>query len=46
MVDPADFATFNEIYQQYFTEPYPARATLVTNLLGFKVEIDAIARKP
>ncbi|WP_406237456.1 RidA family protein [Nocardia sp. NBC_01009] len=46
IVDPADFATFNEIYQQYFTEPYPARATLVTNLLGFKVEIEAIARKP
>ncbi|MEV6432251.1 RidA family protein [Nocardia sp. NPDC051463] len=46
IVDPADFAAFNEIYQKYFTEPYPARATLVSNLLGFKVEVEAIARKP
>ncbi|MEU4340123.1 RidA family protein [Nocardia sp. NPDC023852] len=46
IVDPADFTAFNEIYRQYFTEPYPARTTIVSNLLGFKVEIEAIARKP
>lgn len=46
IVDPADFAAFNEIYRQYFVEPYPARTTIVSGLLGFKVEIDAIARKP
>jgi 2-iminobutanoate/2-iminopropanoate deaminase len=46
ITDPANFPAFNEVYRQYFSEPYPARTTVIAGLLGFKVEIEAIARKP
>jgi 2-iminobutanoate/2-iminopropanoate deaminase len=46
LVDLNDFPTYNEVYRQYFSEPYPARTTVGANLVGFKVEIEAIARKP
>jgi 2-iminobutanoate/2-iminopropanoate deaminase len=46
LTDLADFPTYNEIYREYFTEPYPARTTVGTQLLGFKIEVEAIARKP
>jgi 2-iminobutanoate/2-iminopropanoate deaminase len=40
-----DFATVNEIYGQYFSEPYPARATVQVARLpkDARVEIDVIA---
>jgi len=40
-----DFAAVNEIYGQYFSEPYPARATVQVARLpkDARVEIDAIA---
>jgi 2-iminobutanoate/2-iminopropanoate deaminase len=38
-----DFATFNGVYAQYFTEPYPTRTTVGSSLLGILVEIDVIA---
>ena len=28
LADMADFATVNEIYATYFSQPYPARATV------------------
>lgn len=39
-----DLKRYNELYREYFTEPYPARTTLV-NCLGtvVKFEIDVIA---
>ncbi|GAB5561065.1 MAG: RidA family protein [Synoicihabitans sp.] len=42
--DPDDVAKFNEIYQEYFSAPYPARTT-VANCLGknLKFEMDCIA---
>lgn len=45
LADMADFATVNEIYATYFTEPYPARATVQVARLprDVRVEIDAIA---
>jgi 2-iminobutanoate/2-iminopropanoate deaminase len=45
LADLADFATVNEIYGGYFTEPFPARATVQVARLprDVKVEIDAIA---
>jgi 2-iminobutanoate/2-iminopropanoate deaminase len=42
--DPEDVAEFNRIYQEYFSEPYPARTT-ITNCLGpnLRYEIDCVA---
>lgn len=46
LADLADFPVYNEIYRQYFGEPYPARTTVQAGLVGFKVEIEAVARRP
>ena len=42
--DPADVAQYNQLYREYFKEPYPARTTL-TNCLPeiIRFEIDCIA---
>ncbi|TRM10863.1 RidA family protein [Lentibacillus cibarius] len=39
-----DFATVNEIYGSYLSEPYPARATIEVSGLpkGARIEMDAI----
>ncbi|MBO5520202.1 MAG: RidA family protein [Eubacterium sp.] len=43
--DIADFAAMNEVYAEFFTEPYPARAAFQSAALpkGALVEIEAIA---
>ncbi|MFC4224242.1 Rid family detoxifying hydrolase [Lysinibacter cavernae] len=39
-----EFAGMNEVYGEFFNEPYPARTTVSAGLgPGMKVEIDAIA---
>lgn len=40
----ADFAQFNEVMAQYFTEPYPARAAVGVSALprGAQVEAEAV----
>jgi 2-iminobutanoate/2-iminopropanoate deaminase len=45
LADMNDFAAVNDIYASYFTEPYPARATVQVARLpkDVRVEIDAIA---
>ena len=45
LADLNDFAAVNEIYGQYFSEPYPARATVQVGRLpkDARVEIDVIA---
>jgi 2-iminobutanoate/2-iminopropanoate deaminase len=45
LADMNDFAAVNEIYGQYFAEPYPARATVQVSRLpkDARVEIDVIA---
>ena len=45
MNDMNDFAKVNEVYGSYFSEPYPARATVQVARLprDARVEIDAIA---
>jgi len=45
LADMNDFAAMNEVYGQYFTEPYPARATVQVARLpkDARVEIDLIA---
>lgn len=42
-----DFATFNRIYAEYARPPYPARTTIICDLLaGISVEVDAVAVLP
>jgi len=45
LADMNDFAAVNEVYGSYFTEPYPARATVQVARLpkDARVEIDVIA---
>ena len=45
LADMNDFAAVNEVYGQYFLEPYPARATVQVARLpkDARVEIDLIA---
>lgn len=38
-----DFAGFNSVYAQVFSEPYPVRTTVGSQLLGILVEIDVVA---
>ena len=44
ITDMNDFAVVNETMQKYFSEPYPARATVEVSALplGVNVEIDAV----
>jgi 2-iminobutanoate/2-iminopropanoate deaminase len=41
--DPADWDEYNRIYRDYFTEPFPARTTILKCLGKIKVEIDVVA---
>ena len=45
LADLNDFAAMNEVYGEYFAEPYPARATVQVARLpkDSRVEIDVIA---
>ena len=45
LTDMGDFAGMNEVYMEFFSEPYPTRMTYGTALTvpGMKVEMDAIA---
>jgi len=48
LADMNDFAAMNAVYGRYFTEPYPARATVQVSRLprDARIEIDAIAAYP
>jgi len=43
LADLADFAEFNEAYQEFFTTPYPVRTTVGSQLANILVEIDVVA---
>jgi 2-iminobutanoate/2-iminopropanoate deaminase len=43
LVDLALFDAFNQTYLEFFSEPFPARTTVGSQLRGVLVEIDAIA---
>ena len=46
LADLANFSKMNEVYKRYFTEDYPARATVGTQLLGgMGIEVECIAVK-
>jgi 2-iminobutanoate/2-iminopropanoate deaminase len=40
-----DFAAYNEVYKSYFTQPYPVRTTVGSDLMDILVEIDFVAYK-
>lgn len=46
IADFADFPGFNQVYQEFFTSPFPTRTTVQAGLYGFRVEVEAIARHP
>jgi len=50
LADPRDFATFNEVYREFFAgcPVFPARTTVVARLVrpGVRVEIDGVAAIP
>lgn len=41
-----DFREFSATYGEFFTEPYPVRTTVGSNLVRMLVEIDVVARIP
>jgi len=47
MADMADFADMNNVYAEFFTEPYPARSAVAVKTLpkGALVEIEVVAAK-
>ncbi|HYG58366.1 MAG TPA: Rid family detoxifying hydrolase [Symbiobacteriaceae bacterium] len=46
LADMNDFAAYNEVYTEFFAQPYPARTTVQSGLPGpFSVEIDVIAMR-
>ena len=46
LADIADFAAFNEVYIEFFSDPYPARTTVGSALRGILVEVDLVAAAP
>jgi 2-iminobutanoate/2-iminopropanoate deaminase len=47
LTDLGNFETFNNLYRDYFFEPYPVRTTVQVGLApGLLVEVEAVARRP
>ena len=48
LIDMNDFQAMNGVYATFFPDPPPARSTVAVKELpkGFKVEIEAVARRP
>lgn len=47
LVNMEDFAGFNEVYEQFFTKPYPTRTTVECGVAGdCLIEVDVIAYRP
>ncbi|MBP5278258.1 MAG: RidA family protein, partial [Prevotella sp.] len=47
LADIADFGAMNEVYSEFFSEPYPARSAFAVKSVpkGALVEIECIAAK-
>jgi 2-iminobutanoate/2-iminopropanoate deaminase len=46
LADFGDFETYNAVYREQFSEPYPARTTVQAGLApGIYVELEAVARR-
>lgn len=47
LADLGEFEAYNEVYREFFREPYPARTTVGAALPGgLRVELEAVARVP
>ena len=46
LVDLEDFAAYNDVYREFFGAPYPARTTVRADLIGTRIEVDALAVRP
>jgi reactive intermediate/imine deaminase len=48
LADIAEWGAFNDVYKQFFHQPYPARSALGANglALGARVEVECIAYAP
>ena len=48
LADISEWATFNEVYREFFRQPFPARSALGANglALGARVELECIAYQP
>jgi len=45
--DPVDLPIYNQIYREYFSQPFPARTTITSCLsAALKFEIDVVAVRP
>jgi 2-iminobutanoate/2-iminopropanoate deaminase len=40
--DMSNFATMNKVYGEFFSEPFPARTTIQSDLPGFDIEVDCV----
>ena len=46
LADLADFPAYNEVYVEFFSQPYPARTSVQAGLPpGVLIEIEAVARR-
>ena len=45
LADMKDFAEYNQVYKEFFDEPYPVRTTVGAQLNNILVEVDVIAEK-
>ena len=46
LVNVDDWAAFNEVYKEYFAEPYPSRTAVGCDLRGILVEVSCVAYAP
>lgn len=46
LADHGDFSEFNAVYDEFFSEPYPARTTVQAGLGQIAIEVDCIALIP
>ena len=46
LADISAWGTVNEIFQEYFRPPFPARAVVGVALEGFLIEVSAVAARP
>jgi 2-iminobutanoate/2-iminopropanoate deaminase len=48
LVDRDDFDAFNEVFKETFADPYPARVTVLAQLIvpGLLIEATAVAARP
>ena len=46
LTDVDDWAAFNAVYKEFFTEPYPSRTAVGCQLRGIRVEVSCVAYAP